>query len=130
MAQKSFQQSLEHLVKADPRYAAGGYIFVRMALDYTVKKLCSDNKQRAGKHVSASELLNGIREFALESFGPMAYVVLEEWGVKNTADFGEIVFNLIECGELRRTEDDKREDFRGGYNFKAAFVDPFLPASK
>jgi len=130
MAQKSFQQSLDNIVRADPRYAAGAYVFVRMALDYTVKKLCSENKQRAGKHVSASELLDGIREFALESFGPMAYVVLEEWGVKNTADFGEIVFNLIECGELRRTEDDRREDFKGGYNFKAAFIDPFVPAAK
>jgi uncharacterized repeat protein (TIGR04138 family) len=82
------------------------------------------------RHVSGQELLGGIRQFALEQFGPMAQTVFEDWGVRNCQDFGEIVFNMVEIGLLAKRDTDSREDFLAGYDFQEAFRKPFLPASK
>jgi uncharacterized repeat protein (TIGR04138 family) len=60
----------------------------------------------------------------------MAITVLHEWGIRTCPDFGEIVFNLIDAGWLAKTKDDSREDFAGGYDFDAAFRQPFLPLGK
>ena len=76
---------------------------------------------------SGKELLEGIKAYALDEFGPMAYTVFSEWGVHGSQDFGEIVFNLVESGRLGKTENDSREDFKNGYLFEEAFLKPFEP---
>jgi uncharacterized repeat protein (TIGR04138 family) len=78
--------------------------------------------------VSGQELLEGIREFALEQYGPMTFALLEGWGLRRCEDFGEIVFHLVDYGVLGKTEQDRREDFAGGYDFREAFLRPFEPA--
>lgn len=60
----------------------------------------------------------------------MALTVLRTWGITRTEDFGEIVFNLVDAGKLRRTEQDTRADFANGYDFHEAFAAPFLPRSR
>jgi uncharacterized repeat protein (TIGR04138 family) len=124
-----FEEALRKIVAADPRYETQAYHFVREALDFTVKML-SKPVDGPGRHVSGAELLDGIRQHALQEFGPIAKTVLNRWGISHSEDFGEIVFNLVEQGILGRTDEDKREDFRGGYTFDEAFVRPFLPASR
>jgi uncharacterized repeat protein (TIGR04138 family) len=56
--------------------------------------------------------------------------VLEEWGVHNSRDFGEIVFNMVEIELLAKTENDNRDDFNHGYDFTDAFRKPFWPPSR
>ena len=51
----------------------------------------------------------------------MAKTVLNSWGVRATDDFGEIVFNLIRIGRMRKTRHDRREDFNNVYDFETAF---------
>jgi uncharacterized repeat protein (TIGR04138 family) len=51
-------------------------------------------------------LLEGIREYALERFGPMTLTLMDHWNIRKCRDFGEIVFNLVEHGILGRTEND------------------------
>ena len=104
-----------NVLNGDKRYDPESYSFVMAGLDYTTKKL-----RRKG-HVSGRELMEGIREYALQQFGPMARSVLEYWGIKNTGDFGEIVFNMINAGLLSKTEQDSREDFNDIYDFESAF---------
>ena len=60
----------------------------------------------------------------------MAATVLEEWGIHNSRDFGEIVFNMVEIELLAKTEDDNRDHFNNGYDFTDAFRKPFWPQSK
>jgi len=120
---------LDKIVAEDPRYQRDAYLFVREALDFTQKKLTKQEKG-AARHVSGQELLEGIRDFAIHQYGPMAMVLLNEWGIRRCEDFGEIVFNLVERNVLAKTEKDSRDDFRGGYDFTEAFVKPFLPPSK
>jgi uncharacterized repeat protein (TIGR04138 family) len=108
------------------------YAFVRQALDYTVKELKKKQPGRSGKsaHVSGPELLGGIRAYALDQYGPLAKTVLNSWGVTRCADFGDIVFNLIDYQVFSKTDTDRREDFADVYDFDDAFVKPFVPQRK
>ena len=126
MHEASFEEALEQILGKDPRFQRDAYHFVREALDHTQKAIVKENKGQM-RHVSGQELLVGIREFSLAQFGPMTITVLEEWGIHNCKDFGDIVFNMIECGLLAKTEKDSREGFRDGYDFTEAFRKPFWP---
>src|SRR5437879_5945020 len=97
MHEVSFDAAVELIRAKDPRYARDAYRFVREALDHTQKTLAKDTRGRM-RHVRGQELLAGIRAFALAQFGPMAMMVLEEWGIQACKDFGEIVFNMVETG--------------------------------
>ncbi len=74
--------------------------------------------QEKERHLTGQELCQAIREFAIEQYGYMALTVLNSWGVKCTGDFGEIVYNLIDIEQMRKTKDDRREDFDDVYDFK------------
>jgi uncharacterized repeat protein (TIGR04138 family) len=129
MQEGDFLAVVQRIIAKDPRYAADAYLFVREALDFTVKTL---RKPTEGpqRHVTGQELMDCMRQYALNEFGPMAFTVLNEWGVTRTEDFGDLVFNLVDAGVLGKTETDTREDFAGGYSFAEAFQTPFLPPSK
>ena len=126
MNDTSFEQAVDAICNQDTRYGIDAYFFVREALDFTGKNL---KKPAQGKkrHVSGTELLEGIRQYALQEFGPMSLTVLASWGVHSTADFGELVFNLVEAGQLGKTEEDSRADFANSYDFHDVFAKPFLP---
>ncbi len=128
MHEPSFEEGLEKILAKDLRYHREAYQLVREALDFTQKTV--NRKQRDGLHVTGQELLDGIRDFTLTQFGPMAITVLDEWGVTRCEDFGEIVFNMVENGLLAKTDADSRADFQGSYDFEEAFRKPFLPKSK
>lgn len=113
---EDYLQKIEKVAEANAQYKFEAYTFLLAALHYTVSKL---NKPR---HVSGQELLAGIREYALEQFGPMARTVLNYWGVHETEDFGKIVFALVDAGILRKQPEDKIEDFKNVYDFKTAFA--------
>ena len=110
-----FYKKVRQIVKKDSRFKPDAYEFVMQGLWFTQKKLKRDS------HVSGRELLDGIRDFALEQYGPMARTVFAHWGVENTADFGEIVFNMVENGLMSKTEKDSRDDFRDVFDFSEAF---------
>jgi uncharacterized repeat protein (TIGR04138 family) len=129
MQEINFDEKVEMILRKDPRFAREAYGFVREALDYTQKNIGKENRGQV-RHITGQELLDGIRQFALGQFGPMTVTVLEEWGVHNSRDFGEIVFNMVEIELLAKTESDNRDDFNNGYDFTDAFRKPFWPPSK
>ena len=130
MGMRNFQKTLESILRDDKRYGVGAYVFVRMALDFTVKRACAEDPSRTERHVSAAELLEGVKDFALETFGPMAMTLFEEWGVRTTEGIGQIVCDRVRAQALRKTDEDKLEDFAGGCAVREASVAPFLPAKK
>jgi len=117
-----FGLNVVQILEEDKRYDMEAYIFVMNALQYTLGKMDEH------RHVSGRELLSGIREFCLLQFGPMSKVVLEHWGVRNTYDFGEIVFKLVDAGMMSRRPEDTIEEFRDVYDFKTAFDKPYRRA--
>src|SRR5882757_7551541 len=130
MQDLEFSEIVGLICKEDSRFDRQAYTFVRQALDHTVKELKRKTPERTGKsqHVTGAELLQGIRVYALDQFGPLTKTVLNTWGVLRCADFGDIVFNLIEYNVFSKTESDRREDFADIYDFDEAFVKPFRPA--
>ena len=124
-----FEDRIEKLVSKNPRYPAQAYHFLKEALVYSQKKLVEAKKETA-RHLSGKELLEGIRHYALEQFGPMAFTVFEEWSIHQCEDFGEIVFLMVDHDLLRKTESDSMEDFKNGYSFEEAFRAPYRPAKK
>jgi len=112
---KSPEQLLDEIMADDHCYARDAYVFVSESLGYTVQR-----SGRAG-HVTGRELCEGLAEYALSQFGRLARSVLESWGLRSSEDIGEIVFRMVEVGLLRKTEDDRREDFAGALDFDEAF---------
>ena len=125
MQKLDFTEAVDLLTDADPRYPRDAYLFLRDALDQTVKM----RKRQLGEggHVTGPQLCEGIRHYALKLYGPMVPTVLECWGIKKTDDFGSMVWNLIELGVFGKTPTDSIEDFKGVYSFHDAYVAPFLP---
>ena len=125
-----FTATVDAIVASDARFERDAYLFVRDALEYTTKRL---QKQQPHKlptecHVSGAQLLDGLRQYALEQYGPMVVTVLDHWRVRSCEDIGHIVFNLIEAREFGKADGDSIEDFRGGYSFQDAFVKPYRAA--
>ncbi len=132
---------IAELLKEDRRYTFEAYVFIFEALGYaqnvlqmgsdspseTVEGFASqgEEKEQPERHVSGQELCEAIRQFALDQYGYMAQTVLNNWGIRTTGDFGEIVFNLIRIGQMRKTAGDRREDFEDVFDFDTALKQEF-----
>lgn len=130
MKKQNFLEMVNLIVKEDDRYTKEAYGFLKEALDFTMDKERKRKNKAVSKtqrHVTGQELLEGVREYALDQFGPMAHTVLTSWGLERCEDFGEMVFNLIEYGVFSKNEDDTKEDFAAIYDFEEAFLKPFQP---
>ncbi|MEO0530215.1 MAG: Minf_1886 family protein [Planctomycetota bacterium] len=119
---------LAELLRRDQRYEFDAYVFVFDALRFGQEKLglgeASDEETEEDeeeRHVTGAELCRAIQLYAVDQYGMLARPVLNHWGVNNTGDFGEIVFNLIDIGQMRKTDNDRREDFDNIYDFADAF---------
>lgn len=108
-------KKIEEILEKEPKYKFEAYSFVMAGLHFTVSRL------PAPRHVTGRELCEGLRDYALEQFGPLARTVLEYWGIQGTIDFGKIVFLLIEAELLKKTEEDSVHDFENIYDFNQAF---------
>ena len=129
MQEVNFEEALDQILATDNRFQRDAYLFMREALDFTQKLVGRENQGKV-RHVTGQELLDGLRQYALQQFGPMTTTVFEEWGIRNCQDFGEIVFNMVESGLLAKTEKDTRDDFQNSYDFTEAFRKPFWPQSR
>lgn len=133
------------LVQRDKRYSVDAYLFVLEALTYAQETLgmgeesgeaergdsaesggrARKRRQRAEQHLSGQQLCEAARRYALDQYGYLAQTVLGNWGVASTRDLGEIVFNMIDIGQMRKTRKDRREDFHDVYDFEDVFRDRF-----
>jgi uncharacterized repeat protein (TIGR04138 family) len=128
------------LLKKDRRYKFDAYVFVFEALNYAQKVLglgaenpseeeeegeSSASEKRAERHLTGQQLCEAIRLYALEQYGYMAKCVLNSWGVSRTSDFGNIVFNLIDIKQMKKTRHDRREDFDDVFDFEEGLLQDF-----
>ncbi len=115
--------TLEDIVRQDGRFPLQAYVLLFEGLDYTVEMLGKDRRSpdETKRHVTGQELCEGLRQYALERFGFMAKVVLNELRITSTKDFGRIVFFLVAHGLMGKTDEDTIEDFEDQYDFDEAF---------
>lgn len=107
-------------------YPLEAFHFVRDGLSYTVERIheeADSGSELAGdsRHISGQELCLGLRDYAIEQYGLLAPVVLRQWHITRTDDFGRMVFAMIEAGLMSKTPDDTIDDFRAVYDFDEAF---------
>jgi uncharacterized repeat protein (TIGR04138 family) len=124
MQEVSFEDALEIITLKDPRYPREAYLFVREALDHT-QRLLAKEKQGGIRHVSGQELLRGIKDYAVLQFGPMAMMVLGEWGINACSDFGELVFNMVETGGCPTLSTDDITNLPALIKVLSSKTDPF-----
>lgn len=99
----------------EPRFDERAYLFVLAALEYCQQRM----EER--RHISGRELALSCRDLALERFGVMARVVLDHWGVRCSADIGDVVFTLVDLGLLMSQPSDTRDEFVEVFDFDQAF---------
>ena len=109
------------ICRRDPRYKVQAYQFILESLDFTMRKLNRHGLAGREKHITGRELLEGLREYALQQYGLMTRTVFSSWGISSTEDFGNVVFNLVEDELLNKTEDDSPEEFKDVYDFEEVF---------
>lgn len=127
-------QRIARLAKEDGRYRMDAYLFIQQALvfaqcelgmgrprPYGVEGDSDENEPPAEAHLTGQQLCEAIRLYAADLYGLMAKVVLNSWGLSATRDFGEVVYRLIDIGEMTKSETDRREDFDEVYDFDEAF---------
>jgi uncharacterized repeat protein (TIGR04138 family) len=127
MTNARLKKRIEDLAANDERYRPDAYLFILDALDFISSRLGKSEMAGCDRHVSVDELLEGVKAFALDQFGPLARMVLEHFGIFSTEDVGEIVFNMVEAELLNSQDTDTREDFANGYDFKEVFEERYSP---
>ena len=117
----AFFDQIDALAETHP-FRREAYLFIYSALDHTVRNLKRDRPETtAGRHVSGRELCLGIAEYGRSQFGPLVRSVFHYWGIRTTADFGDIVFTLVDHGLMSKTEEDSAADFADVYDFDEIF---------
>lgn len=106
---------LDRILSRESKYPERAYLFVLAAIEYLQHQL------PARRHVTGQELSCACRDLALRQFGLLAPSVLGYWNIKETVDFGRIVFALVEAGLLMTQPNDRLEDFTDVYHFAEAF---------
>ena len=100
----------------DTRYRLGGYEFVLNGMEFYLTSLGEK------RHVSGQELTKGLLLFAQKQFGPIAETVLQYWGIEQSDDLGNIVYNLIGMGIMSKQPEDSIDHFHAITEFPAYFA--------
>lgn len=137
---KSPLQAMRDLLIEDKRFKIEAYQFIRESLQYAHEHIageptrCESSTRSKGdefedrvnpNHITGQQLCEACRLYALEQYGYLAKIVLANWGIRTTSDFGELVYNLIRIEQMRKSETDRREDFDDVYDFDEAFEPEF-----
>lgn len=116
--------TIAHPPKSRSKFHPNSYQFIFNALRYTQQMLGKNPPRHAEEeeeaHITGQQLLEGIRQLALERYGLLAKTVFRQWNITCTEDFGKIVFELVDRGEMRKTDEDSLDDFRNIFEFDAA----------
>ena len=86
------------------KYAPDAYEFITSCVIDQV-----NNLDRV-RHLSAQELVLGIKQQLRNQFGFLACDILKEWNIKRPSDIGVIVFDLINLNILCAADDDRQSD--------------------
>ncbi len=114
------KKSLEKIAREDGRFDPEGVRFVYEGLGYTARKLADEPR-----HVTGQTLCEGLRRLAVERWGRLAMLVLDNWGICTTRHFGDIVYLMIDNKWMSAQPTDSIEDFDDVYDFQTVFKDQF-----
>ena len=133
------------ILETDKRYKLAAYEFILAAVKFAHDTLelgepisqisrlddgsfCIDDDEPPGdasRDISAADICKAIKIYAIDKFGLLAKPTLNNWGIKSTADFGQIIFNLIKCEALLQSDRDNIDDYNNVFDFDTAFEKQF-----
>jgi len=119
MSESDELKSLEELAREIGKYPVDAFNFVREGLKFTVNKIHQNTQEET--HITGQDLCWGLRDYALNRWGLLAPVVLHNWNISSTMDFGTIVFAMVDAGWMAKRDNDTINDFSNVYDFRAAF---------
>ena len=116
------KKTIDEIAREDGRYDGRALKFVFEGLAATIDKLRKqEDPEAVPRHITGQELAWGLAEVARDRWGRLAAMVLRQWGVCRTRDFGEIVYLMIGSGWMTSQETDTIEDFDDVYDFGEVF---------
>ncbi|HMO85172.1 MAG TPA: hypothetical protein PKC18_09665 [Lacipirellulaceae bacterium] len=128
---QEYERRIEAVVDRVGIYPRDAFLFVQAALQFTVQQLGrSGDDKSPPTHVSGQELCEGIRQLSLQRWGLMARTVLRSWGITRTADFGNIVYAMIDAQLASKTDEDSIDDFSDVYDFVRDFEQGYRMGSE
>ncbi len=128
-------QKIFDIIRTDGRYPVEAYAFLlnegwphalHQVYGEDVKLVLGSAASVPGgakplRHVSGKQICLALRDLAIEKWGMLAETVLNHWNIRETIDFGNMVYLLIHHHVMHKTEEDSLEDFRNAYDFHQAF---------
>jgi uncharacterized repeat protein (TIGR04138 family) len=102
------------------------YLFINDALTVAQEAFGREKRDDAESHILPRQLLDGVRLLGQRRYGLMAPTVLRHWGIQSTTDVGRIVFEMIELGQMRKSDQDQFSDFIDVFSFEEAFDHQYL----
>ena len=105
-------QFCEQAAEKDKRYPKEAFLYVAS----TLRRLLTERENASAKagedsHVTGQQLTLYLRDSLIREFAFLAPEVLSTWGITETMDFGNIIYDLVEVGLLSTSANDSRADF-------------------
>ena len=114
------KKNLEQIAKEDGRFCSAAVKFVYEGLGFTARKIVDEPR-----HVTGRNLCKGLKDLAIQKWGRLAILVLSNWDIRTTRDFGEIVYLMIKNKWMSAQPTDSIDDFNDVYDFQTVFKDRF-----
>ena len=121
---------IRKICEEDETFPPMAYCFVRDSVHKALDNIVKARKQNAYDEdeppdIKGADLCRFFRDTLISRFGPCAIDVLDTWNIKQTSDFGKIIYKLISVEILGKSENDSIEDFDDVYDFTEEFVMPY-----
>ena len=121
---------IRKIYEEDDTFPPMAYCFVRDSVHKALENIAKVNREigfdnEVPPDIKGADLCRFFRDTLLTRFGPCAIDVLDTWNIKQTSDFGKIIYKLISVEILGKSENDSIEDFDNVYDFTEEFVMPY-----
>ena len=114
-------REIEQIIRDDGRYPLAAFAFLERGLQYAAQMIHGEPAGSTPRHVSGQQLCEGLRELGVQTWGPLALEVLARWNIRDTRDFGEMFYLLIQHKRMGRQDTDSIEHFDDVFDFAQAF---------
>lgn len=118
----------EEAAQKNPKYPIAAYCYVEKA----VMEAVHAQENTVGKDafpVSGQFICAALKNQLLRDFGPAYLDVLHSWNIRNTIDFGNIVFTLVDIRCLHADKEDSLKDFAHVFDLET-LMPPIPPGSR
>ena len=112
---------IREIAIAGGKYPFEAFLFVQVGVVHAVSFTHGDKVKHMTleeRHITGPQVCLGLRDLAWLHWGFLASTVLASWNIRETFDFGRIVYALIDSGLLSKQPHDSIDDFASVYTVR------------